>query len=766
MHPDRRELPSSTGHRVFARWAGALLLFGLWVIGLLIAFPPSPDLLVEIDLASDTAGHLQIFVDGGRGFREDLSARASVPGDGSLHRHRLVLPAPAVLHGLRLDPLDRAGELVVQRIDLTFGGRHYRFEGDSLNAWRPVHEVQSEGPDHALRLFAEGPDPQLHLAGPGNPFESPWHRLRALPDGRRVVLMVLALPLLLLALTAGRRPLGAAGETLLALVAPLGLLFVHGLRTLGDWWLLDDPCLLASTLRHGPWAHFFDPQVWRPLSGNVLMPWTTLSFAFDAHLFGPEPQVFYAHQLVSFILLIVLAYALLRPLLTALGASLALSLFVASAPAMAVAWRLMNRHYLEGAVLAIAAIALYRHAVERGRFSSALAGAACYLLATTAKEVFVPLVVLLPCLPVADLRRRLRYAAPFVAVGGLYALWRLYMLGMVNSFSGYAAGEPSSALRQALAAPRLLGITEAWQGLAVGILLVVALGTVARRSRTHLLFVTSATLVLVLPLLPVIDRLAPRHFFLPALAFSCVLAACARPWLSRHPLPVTAGALVLLLLGLGTLEQSPVWRHRDQEVSQYRAAGEFVLRAPPGQMLFTDLLNTSFLACLGELRQTLGLGAGPGFCGDPCWCADRFSGGEATRVEHGLVVPFDPTPDSACAVPRALSVEMRYDAASSRLSWHLGPDPSGAYEVMLVHGEDPLEVSPPVPIGPRGSTPWTFDRPLRWIVKYRASEGWVTFSPVLELDRESPSLFWRRLEAPQKRTDPAPKEAESGQPFR
>jgi hypothetical protein len=727
------------------------VVFGLWIVGVSFVSPTPEDLVVEVDLASDTGGDLQLFADTGHGFREELSVRSSVVGDGAVHRHRLVLPSPRVLHGLRLDPLDRAAHLTLHRIQVFFGGRRFQFTGGSLVAWQPTHDLRKTQAGEAvqftaLQFTASGVDPQLLLQGPENPFTSPWQRFAAFPDGRHAALILLVIPLLLLALAGESNRLGVAGETLLALSTPLGLLIAHGLRSLQDWWLLDDPCLLVSTLRHGVWKHFFDPHVWRPLSGNVLMPWTPLSFGFDLHLFGASPQAFYLHQLLALSLLLVSLYALLRTTLTALGASLALSLFVVSAPAMAIAWRLMNRHYLEGTLLALFALTLYLQAVERKRFSIALLGAAFYLLASTAKEVFVPLVALLPLLPVGSLRLRLRYTVPFAMAGGLYALWRFYMLGIVNSVSGYAQSGSSSALDHLQNAPRLLGFTEPWQLLLIAVLLAVALGGMARRSPTHRLLSLGIVLVLVLPLIPVVDRLAPRHFFLPALALTTGLASAMRPWLTRRPLVVTAGALVLLLFGLQTLEHSPLWLHREQSARQYRSEGEFVLRAPPNQVLFTDLVNASYLGCMGELRLLLGLGDGPGFCGDACWCANSLPAADAKRYEAGLIVPFTPAPDPTCASPRALSVEMRYDAKSSRLFWRLGPYSSGEYQILLVHGEKPPRVSVPVPIGPRGSTPWTLNRPFRWMIEYRSSEGWETFSPILELSKPSDSLLWNRLD--------------------
>ncbi len=69
------------------------------------------------------------------------------------------------------------------------------------------------------------------------------------------------------------------------------------------------------------------------------------------------------------------------------------------------------------------------------------------------------------------------------------------------------------------------------------------------------LTVTSA--VVVLPLLPVLAELAPRHFFLPALVVSGLVTVVLERWRSRRVVSVSM-ALGLVLVALSSLAASSI----------------------------------------------------------------------------------------------------------------------------------------------------------------------------------------------------------------
>ncbi len=710
-------------------------LLALWTVGLRLVLAPPETVEVVLEVASARAGTMQLFVDDGRGFREPLSARMELVGDTQLRRRRLAVET-ARLEALRLDPLNAPGEVTLAAVTVAFGGQSRHYAGAELEgSWRAAHQLEaSTATEGGLLLRSVGTDPWLVL-DEAWPRPSPWRRFLGPPTLLEASLAVAVLPLFGLALAAPRRRFAEV----LAVATPLGVFLALNAAALGGWWIRDDPCLVGSALRGGLLAHFYQPEVWRALSGSVLMPWQTFSLGADARVFGLLPRAFYAHQLLAFAVLIVVAYALLRRRTSALSAAAALTVFAASPPSYAVARQLMNRHYLEGTIFFLAALALYVGAVSRRRLGWACGGAALYLLAAAAKEVFVPLVAVLPLIPVGTWRERLRQTAPYVVGALLYVPWRFYMLGWRNSLSGYVArGEGF----EPAALPSLVGL-DGWR-LAVALLFAGAAAVeLARRSRGWLAAGVLGTVVVAVPLLPVVAELAPRHFFLPALGAAGLVAVVLERWRTKPGVSI-AGALALALFALSSLAASPIWRHHDAVAERYRAEGSFVLESTDNGVLWTTLQDAHYLSCMARLRRdVLGREGGVGFCGDACWCANAFADAPAFRYVEGEPLSFSPG-DGACAEERELQVEMSYEASTSRLGWRLGPWEEGRYELLLVGDVQRPEVSIPVPLVREGEAPFALGDSLRVIVKYSSPEGWQTYSPVLTLDPAAGRLSWER----------------------
>jgi uncharacterized membrane protein YgcG len=128
----------------------------------------------------------------------------------------------------------------------------------------------------------------------------------------------------------------------------------------------------------------------------------------------------------------------------------------------------MTRHYLEGLLFTLLSLFAFLQARSSGRIRWAWAGAAAYALAASAKEVYVPLVLVLACLPEpchaddrAQVPSRWRLLLPYALVALGYVAWRSVMLGDV--VGGYGAGQSllsaasMRAMAQALARLRRRG---------------------------------------------------------------------------------------------------------------------------------------------------------------------------------------------------------------------------------------------------------------------------------------------------------------------
>ncbi len=83
-------------------------------------------------------------------------------------------------------------------------------------------------------------------------------------------------------------------------------------------------------------------------------------------------------------------------------------LFPAGSPLAYISEQLMTRHCIEGLVLALMSLYMFTRCLNKPAIGAWAASVGCYLLAVTCKEVYVPLVLLLPFIPRGPVRARLR----------------------------------------------------------------------------------------------------------------------------------------------------------------------------------------------------------------------------------------------------------------------------------------------------------------------------------------------------------------------
>ncbi|RYF76650.1 MAG: hypothetical protein EOO22_01400 [Comamonadaceae bacterium] len=384
-------------------------------------------------------------------------------------------------------------------------------------------------------------------------------------------------------------------------------------------WRADDPAILEHALDAASWWQpFVDGAFWRRLSPSNLTPWLTLSFDLDLHLAGARPGFFYAHQLTAFWLA---SWALQRLLLREAGPVVALGtamLFVAGPPALDVVELLMTRHYVEGLGFTLLAVHAWQRAMvaERGRAVCwTSAGALLYLLACTAKEIYVPLVMVLPFFPLGAGRRRLLRLLPFLAVALGYAVWRGHMLGATLGGYADASGWPLAAAMAAVldayaGLPQLV-FGPAWPLAAA---LAIAAAAFGWRACRHRLFVASIAVALLTPLAPLAlspgIREADRYLLLPWLGVCVALglglagafADRSPPRPHRHASPYRNRVLRwLTAAAVSTTAGAALWQsHRLHEPraaahAEFDVQGRFILNAERGDAFIpTARLSAGF----------------------------------------------------------------------------------------------------------------------------------------------------------------------------
>lgn len=332
---------------------------------------------------------------------------------------------------------------------------------------------------------------------------------------------------------------------LVAAAALVAAVLLLDLRSLHLWWSHDDFFNLHFVTDHRPWEYCFDPRVWRLLPMRLLTPLLFLSLHLDLRLFGADPLAFHAHQLAAATLAFLAFYAALRLWLPPAPAALGTGLALAGAPTLSLVQLVMARHYLEGLLLAAVAVICFGRGLARQRRWWLYLSALCYLAACLAKEIYVPLVLLFPLAAPGGAGRRLRAAAPHLAVFALYLGWRLYMLGTLGGGNGWsvrAADLPRLAAALPLALAReIMGPAPLAGGLLLAALAAMAIAAAARgwRAATYLLLAIAAAAG---PVLPASTEMQARYAF----PLWLVLAAAAAFGLDRLAETGSAGRTVLV----------------------------------------------------------------------------------------------------------------------------------------------------------------------------------------------------------------------------
>ena len=152
------------------RWIPALLAAVLFSAVVVVPFLPASHrraapFCLTVRMASSAAGHVQVYYDSGRGFREEDSIAVPLAQSATALPYRLPLPTGA-FRALRFDPIDRDGTVTIAGPRLIDpAGRPVR--DFPLSAFQPIHQIQSlreAGGQLEVVVTPRGDDPQLLLA--------------------------------------------------------------------------------------------------------------------------------------------------------------------------------------------------------------------------------------------------------------------------------------------------------------------------------------------------------------------------------------------------------------------------------------------------------------------------------------------------------------------------------------------------------------------------------------------------------------------------
>lgn len=537
----------------------------------------------------------------------------------------------------------------------------------------------------------------------------------------------------------------------MAITALLAIIAVFFYDLPSSYWRADDPAILLHAMRSKGLNAFYDPADWQKLSVSNLTPWLTLSFKADIWLAGLSPKFFYLHSLASLGLVAGAAYILNRLWLAPLWSLLSVAMFLVGAPTASVTELLMTRHYLEGLLFAVLSVIAFVRAMRLQSLPWALAGALAYALAATAKEIYVPLVLVVPLIPpIGRLSTRLRLAAPYFVVAALYVLWRQYMLGA--TVGGYTDGQSVFSMQSVLGMLTALGRFPAYlfgSGWSLPILLIgCALAVAAYKKPSAIAVFVVLALAVIVPLIPLVSFPGitgpDRYLFLVwfAASFTSVLAihavAC-RGGLVGVSLGV---AVSLLALATSFSQAAHARKINSAHFGEFDVQGRFYFAADQRQGFIPSnalLHGYWYVTNLCDIKKQLSMECplalirGIPFENHPIDRLLAYDSAQmamvATTGNLSEAIARLTAMDSA----RPLTAKVSIEQGMGR--WSLGPHIDGQY-----YFASPIIGRYPVPKEGVLKTPLT---ELSFYIQYESPEGWATASPRLEAGTNRP-LVWAR----------------------
>lgn len=525
------------------------------------------------------------------------------------------------------------------------------------------------------------------------------------------------------------------------------ILLIGGLLRWGSiwWWSGDDPALLKLSINSRYWEHFLSPSTYRELTASNLTPWAFTLYKLDWDLFGFRPAAFHLHQFFSISIALFLLQRLCRRWFGLTASMVAVLAFMLSKPMIEAGETLMQRHYVEGLAFSLGAVLCFLRSLRSSGGAWSGASAVLYFLACSAKEIYVPLPIVLLILPAGAWRPRLKSAVAPFAVLAVYILWRHWMLG---NLGGYGVKvDVARILQTPISLLDLLG----WHGaVQVGFLLGLGVAALVLAPKEAKLLVLALPALAVLPVVPVMAYKAVRYAFPLSLILALLFA-----WSTERTRTWGRGgrilAVLIAALGIGHAVWSDVvqWRpHLRRHLAKARCEGQYVFFGENPMDYIKDPIQPPwFFHSLGWIRvQVEGRPPGPKALYDPVILLNR----ENYRVltyhwasgSLVLVKDFDRQMDRFKASIRGdapLSFKLIYEEPLIR--WDFGPWKEGRYTVIFEGDYQVIH-----PLIRKGFHPLKIAEPWTLRLKYSSPEGWVTYSPIFHFQEEQgrAELIWAR----------------------
>lgn len=535
----------------------------------------------------------------------------------------------------------------------------------------------------------------------------------------------------------------------------------------------DDFHVLKQAIAYSPKQYILNPETWQKFSLNNYTPWVIFSYQIDWLVFGLDYKGFYLHQFISSIILIWLLFKVLQYYFSRNLAIVGTILFVLSPPFVETSKLLWTRHYLEGLIFSILAIRFFLLSVNQGKIKYAILASAFYFVACLAKEVYIPVfLIMLLLLDVSNIRKSIAYIIPSLFILLSYFLLRVYMLE-TNTIGGYHYNlnlddtilflpRIFSSMGGSLTPPPLW-----WQILIISSLLSSIFFLINKKQKIFWIKTLIFSLLLLIPIFPVSQMMSPRYVLVITLGF-IIFHLIAWKQLNKNLMssyvcwitPFWIGGLMGIFI-YASIHLS--WFNFETSKRAQQESQFIMWHSGNTDIIMTPLEKTTIDDWLW-IKQKVSPNKGyPLIIHEPIlFCMEKNN---KKMSKFNNVWFFDPVtdileytnivqwinshcPDNDTVIKSKTSnevISIFMKQQSGTLSWKLSPSQKGQYTFIL----RPKNIDIPVP--DTGSyylgNNYNKKNKIRFILKFVDTEGRYIYSPELSIDTDTrdSSLRWKSL---------------------
>ena len=546
---------------------------------------------------------------------------------------------------------------------------------------------------------------------------------------------------------------------LIAIILFLITWYFYG-SSYNGFWRLHDGMHILFALSHSPWQYFFDPETIAAQSTH-LTPWNVLFYDINIALFGLNPKWHYTHLILLTWGGCFLTFILLRTQIGSFFSFLGALFFLSGLPTTEAAQQLMSGHYLTGLIFAQLSLYLYILSLNKNNIALAILGAFFYLMATTCKEIYIPLIIVLPFLPIKGSKERIISFLPYAVAAIIYLAWRFIM---VQSFiGGYTPNLEGLAFidiaKQFLQIPFILFGSYWYSYIALTGLALLLIRAIIRHQISLLLILFSA-LALLSPLIPLtlypgLDSGNNRYYYFLWWGI-CVLLAfllSKNKTNKEHFVMLIAGFIFVIAINVNSFS------YKNKYLNNFNSYNEqlyqFVLGQQAGLLLIEGKLvnywkrvlpamiiankisvqNSQSLVKLVDIHELFEIKSHQSN-------ADVFQYNPASnRVENiNKILPIKLNSFRKKFVKDInLSLLIHYDGQT--LKWLFSPFTDGSYKIYYIDNKGEYRA---LNTRHQGSINFSATNSVNFHFCYISPEGWIAQSPRLSYDPANSDTFsWK-----------------------